>query len=93
MQGQIETDGVLQSAGAALGSATDLLVGEHGEPALDLVDPGTVGGREVELKARVAKQPAMNQRRLVGAVVVEDHVDASSDADARGGVQNRGRRK
>ena len=73
--GQVETDGILQSAGAAAGPATDLLVGEPREPALDLIDPGAVGGREVKLEARVTQQPALDQRCLVGAVIIEHHVD------------------
>ena len=48
---------------------------------LDLVDPGRVGGREMDLVARMPNQPAADERRLVGARVIEDemHVEAIRD--------------
>src|SRR5439155_8991260 len=55
---QVEPDGVLQGSPAAVSSASQLLLGEQGEPTLDLVDPRGVGGREVKLEAGVAEQPA-----------------------------------
>src|SRR2546421_9880695 len=64
---QVEPDAVLQGSRAAVGAASQLLLGEHGEPTLDLVDPRGVGGREVKVEAGVSEQPAVDQRRLVGA--------------------------
>jgi hypothetical protein len=58
-----------------MNAAPDLLLGENGEPALDYVDPGRAGRGEVQVEARVASQSAMDQGRLVGAVVVKDEVD------------------
>src|SRR3972149_6749022 len=72
--GAVDADGVLELAGAAVRPAAQLLLGETGEPALDLVDPGRVGGREVHVEARVGGQPAPDERGLVGPVVVDDQV-------------------
>ncbi len=72
--GQVQPNGVLQRTGAAMTAPAKLLVGEDGEPALHLVDPRRVGGREVQVEAWVAQQPAMDERRLVSAVIVQDEV-------------------
>ena len=68
---EVKPDGIFQGARAAMGSAPDLLLRQLGEPALDLVDPGRVGGREVKVEPRVTSQPSMDQK----ALVVEDQVD------------------
>jgi hypothetical protein len=47
---------------------------EDGEPDLDLVHPGCVGGGEVEVDVLVAGEPCV-PLRLVGVEVVEDDVD------------------
>src|ERR1035437_4011096 len=67
-------DGVFQFAGAAVNPAAQLLFGEQGEPALDQVEPGAAGGSEVQMEARMAQQPALDGRGLVGAVIIEDQV-------------------
>ena len=41
-------DGGLEFMHAAMDAALDLLVGEEGKPAFDLVQPGGAGWREVE---------------------------------------------
>ena len=56
-------------------AALDLLVSEQREPALDLVKPGGAGRGEVELMARVAGEPGLDGRRLVGGVVVEHEMN------------------
>ena len=49
---------------------------ERGKLALHEIYPRGVGGREVQMKAWLLAQPAVNARRLVGGVVVEeDEVD------------------
>lgn len=45
---------------ACMRSAAQRVVGEEPEEALDLIQPRRVGGREVQLKARVAQQPALS---------------------------------
>src|SRR6202011_5376239 len=69
VDGEVETNGVLQGAGAAMGAAAELLLGEGRKPAFDLVDPGTVGRRVVDLEARMSEEPVLDQVGLVGAVV------------------------
>src|SRR5215467_2564424 len=58
-------DGRLQGASAAMSAAAELLLGQLCEPPFDLVDPGGVGGREVEMEARMAQQPVTDERGLV----------------------------
>src|SRR5947208_3447707 len=50
-----------------------------GEPALNEIQPGAIGRREMEREARVAHEPALDRRRLVGRGVVEHnmHVEMS----------------
>src|SRR5579859_2415286 len=72
---QVETDCLLELRNAAVGHTADLLFREQRKPALDLVDPGAVGRGVVDVKAWVAPQPGLDQRCLVGAVVVEHEVD------------------
>jgi hypothetical protein len=69
------TDGALKLEGAAMRAATKLPVSQFGEKALDLINPGRALGREMDMKARASQQPALDQRRLVRAVVVEDEMD------------------
>jgi len=62
---EVSTDGVFEFAGAAVSSAAQLLFGEQREPALDQVEPGAAGRREVQLEARMAQPP----RRLMAGVL------------------------
>src|SRR6185437_7686004 len=56
-------------------AATDGLVGEQAEEALDLVDPGGRGGREVDMPPGPLCKPVADQLGLVGGDVVHDEVD------------------
>src|SRR5260221_1972459 len=67
--------------GGAMRSASQLLVGEVREEALHLVDPRGAGRSEVKVEARMAKQPALDERGLVGAVVVENKMDVEAIGD------------
>jgi hypothetical protein len=58
---------------AVIGSAQQV-VGEVGEPPLDLVDPAGVRRRVVHVEAGMLLEPANDRRALVGAVVVADEV-------------------
>jgi hypothetical protein len=49
--------------------------GQLGEPALDEVEAGGVGRREVEREAGMTLQPALDGGRLVRRGVVEHEVD------------------
>ena len=70
----IVADGGFETVGAAEGPAANPLVGEHREPAFDLVEPGGACRREVEIESWVLEQPPLNELGLVRAVVVEHDV-------------------
>ena len=65
-------------------AALETALGELGEEALDGIEPGAGGRREVGDEARVALQPRLDLRVLVGGVVVED--DVHDLADRHGGL-------
>jgi hypothetical protein len=60
----IATNGVFEFAGSAMAAPANLLFGQSREPALHQIEPGSAGGREVHVKARMADQSAMNQSVL-----------------------------
>jgi hypothetical protein len=62
-------------AGGGEDAPGDHVTLDFGEPDLDLVEPGAVGGREMEMHVRVFTQPLLHGRGLVGRLVVQDHVD------------------
>ena len=70
-----KADGVFELPRASVASPPELLVGQEGEPALDLIDPGTVARGEVQLESTMPQQPSMDPRRLVDAGVVEHKVN------------------
>ena len=69
----------LKLGDTAMDTAPQLFVCELREPALHEVQPGSVGGREVDVKARSFGEPVPDQRRLVRRVVVHDqmHVEVA----------------
>src|SRR5262249_49345809 len=71
----VPPDGQLEFAGATVNAAAQLLLGQGGEPTFDQVDPRAARGREVQVEARMAGEPAMDRRGLVRAGVVENQVD------------------
>ena len=80
-------DGGLELVDAAMDAAFDLLVGEERKPALDLVQLGGAGRREVEMVTRVAGEPRFDRRGFVSCVVVEHQVDVEI---GRRGLLDRG---
>jgi hypothetical protein len=72
---EVETDCILELAGASVHPSLELLASQFSEPPLNLVDAGRVGRREVEVESGMSEQPALRRRRLVGAEVIEDEVD------------------
>ncbi len=56
-------------------AASDRLVRDQCEPALDLVQPGAVSGREVQMKPRPPRQPRAHSRMLVRGVVVANEMN------------------
>src|ERR1700735_5874133 len=68
-------DGGLEVGDASEGAALEAALGQGGEETLDGVEPGGRGRGEVERPARMAREPSLHGRMLVGGIVVEDRVD------------------
>ena len=62
-------------------AAADAPAGEHGEEALDGIEPGAGGRREVERPARMVGEPGLHLGMLVCGIVVEDGVDQLAGRD------------
>jgi hypothetical protein len=62
--------------GGLEGATPDGALGDEGEEAFDLVEPGGIGGREVNVPTRTAGEPGLDLGMLVGDVVVDDEMDA-----------------
>src|SRR6188474_3087828 len=56
-------------------TAPHLAIGEQSEEALDLIDPGSRGWREVDMPARAFGEPVADALGLVGAGIVDDQMD------------------
>ncbi|MGY3533224.1 hypothetical protein ACVILK_003191 [Bradyrhizobium embrapense] len=65
----------LELPGGGMNASLDLLPGEFGKPALNLVDPGRGSRREVDTVVRPASEPRIDLGYLVGGVVVHDDLD------------------
>ena len=48
---------------------------DEGEEAFDLVEPGGIGRREVNVPTRTACEPSSDLGMLMGGVVVDDEMD------------------
>src|SRR5689334_5555252 len=69
--GEVAVDGTLEVGDAREHAAADALAGDLGEEALDQVEPGGRGWREVPVAARMLRQPCLHDRMLMGGVVVD----------------------
>jgi len=78
---EIVINGAFQRGHAAMRAPFDLFAIELRKPAFDEIHPGGARGGEVHIKPWALRQPALNERRLVRAVVVEDemHLQARGD--------------
>ena len=56
-------------------AATDSALSDEGEEALDLIEPGGIGGGEVNVPTRPACEPRSDFGMLVSGVVVDDKMD------------------
>lgn len=65
-------------SGTLEGTATNALVGDLGEGALDEVEPRRRCRREVELNPRMPVEPGFDLGRLVSGVVVEHQVQVET---------------
>ena len=63
------------------GASADRLLGDQSEPSFDLIEPGRVSGRVVDMEAGPFGQPEANLGVLVSGVVVDDqmHVERRRD--------------
>lgn len=75
MLGDVAVDRGLKVDDPAEAATFQPAPGQGGEEALDRVHPRSRGRGEVEDPARMPGQPGSHLRVLVGAVVVQDHVD------------------
>lgn len=88
MFADVAGDGVLEIGHGLEHAASDAPAGDDGEEALDGVDPGCRGRREVEDPSWMIGQPFQHLGMLVGGVVVDDGVDHLADRhDALDGVE------
>jgi hypothetical protein len=58
-------------------------VGEFGKPALDQVDPGPVGGREVNMKVGALGEPVPDERRVMRAVIIYNEMNVPTSRNLR----------
>src|SRR3954468_10589598 len=58
-----------------MNASSDLLLHEKSEEALDLIDPGRGGRREVPVPARSFGEPILDELGFVARRVVHDYVD------------------
>src|SRR5258705_6068895 len=71
----ISEDAFLESFDAGKDAAPGLILGPVAEEPFDHIEASAAGGREVEMKALVARRPAQNRRVFVGSIVVDDQVE------------------
>src|SRR5829696_9544741 len=68
----IGENGGAQLRHARVRSATQGLLRQQAKEALDEVQPGRIGGREMQVETRVSKQPAMDRGGPVRREIVQD---------------------
>jgi len=68
-------DGGLEANDRMEDAAFQSALGKFGEEALDRVEPGARGWREMEDETWMARQPGQNPGVLVGGIVVENDMD------------------
>ena len=71
---EVVADRLVQFDDGAEDAALQAPLGQGGKQALDGVDPGGRGRREMDVEAGMPGQPALHGLGLVGGVVVEDQV-------------------
>ena len=68
-------DGALQFIDALEDAAANTLSGDLGEEALDHVEPGSRGRREVQMEAGMGFEPALYGRSLMRGIIVNDEME------------------
>src|SRR5665213_4006548 len=79
--GDEAVDGGLEIDDGSEDASFQTSLGQLGEVALDGVEPGARGWREVEDKTLMPCEPGTNLGMLVGRVIVEDNVNDLSGRD------------
>ena len=64
-------------------ASADRVLGDQPEPAFGLVEPGAIGGDEMQVKTRLTRQPRAHFGVLVGAVIIDDEVDVERLSEPR----------
>src|SRR5262249_50382278 len=72
--GSKRLDASAQIGDRAEGAAAHCALSDQAEPAFHLIQPGTVGRREVQMKAPTARQPCSDARMFVCGVVINDQM-------------------
>ena len=72
---RVAEDSSFECGDAVESPTTDGFLGDSGEPALDQVEPGIAGGRQMDMEAWMSSEPLADGRVLVSAVVVADQMD------------------
>ena len=72
---EVITDRLFEFGDAGEGAAPDALHRDLGEEALDEVEPRSASRREVEMEARMFREPGLHLGRLVRSVVIEHEMD------------------
>ena len=75
MDREIVFDRGLQLPGASMGTSADLFFRESGKPPFHHIKPGSACGGEVHMITGALRQPCMDCRCFMRAVVVQNHVD------------------
>src|SRR5271165_5507858 len=75
MLGKVLHDRVDQLAHAAEAAGKDRLLAQVSEEAFDQVHPGRTGGRKMQLEARMACQPALDDGMFMGGVIVQNDMN------------------
>jgi len=72
--GDVLPNGSLERMDTRVDSAAELAFGEQREPALHESQPRRTGWGEVQVEPRPFQKPPADQGRLMGAIVVQDHM-------------------
>ena len=84
MPGEVLHDGIDQLAHAAEAAGQNRLLAQVSEEVFDQIHPGRTGGRKMQLEARMACQPALDDGMFMGGVIVQNDVDVLAQRDFRG---------
>ena len=71
-------DSCFELGGGVMNAAAELALRPEGEEAVDLIDPGRPGWREVDVPAGALGEPVTDRLGFVGNVFVHDEVDVEA---------------